>query len=126
MAPGASLADQHTCSKCGQALFTKKAKGGMAPGHYYIHCLPCHFHFTFPLDTPHGPSIPSTMTLPSMGPSASATHTAVNHCVKANCVRVAHRSCINKMCKVDCIIIKGGCAAPAHTFDKLSQLQQSK
>jgi hypothetical protein len=29
MAPGTSIADPHTCLKCGQALFVKKAKGGV-------------------------------------------------------------------------------------------------
>ncbi|EDR07399.1 uncharacterized protein LACBIDRAFT_327878 [Laccaria bicolor S238N-H82] len=37
-----------SCGKCGGQLQVKVTKGGNFPGHYYIHCIPCAYHFIFP------------------------------------------------------------------------------
>ncbi|KAF5365081.1 hypothetical protein D9758_010983 [Tetrapyrgos nigripes] len=42
---------ENGCSRCGQLLKVKLAKNGKAPDHYFLHCIPCGFHYIFTMQS---------------------------------------------------------------------------
>ena len=100
----------------------------------------CGNHFTFPksaipslLPQPTPPALPPApppslpVVLPTQLPSQPlASSISRTKCGNHPCGRVAHRSCLNHMCKQCCIICAGGCHLADHKTSRLSTRQQEK
>ncbi|KAF8230267.1 hypothetical protein L208DRAFT_1476562, partial [Tricholoma matsutake] len=110
-----ALTGPHNCPCCGCFLTPKKAQGGKAPGHFYLHCHSCHdYHFTFPKHTTTGSEAVPLSSAP--GSASKLARKKLAFCAHAGCARTAHSSCTNKMCKGHCVDTMGGCVAPAHNY----------
>ncbi|KAF8953098.1 hypothetical protein BDZ97DRAFT_632600 [Flammula alnicola] len=111
-----------SCIKCGGHLPVKLAKGGNSPGQYYIHCISCSYHHTFPKS-----DIPRAVTaLPP--PSPSLVHPSAPRyidCSKPGCKHRGCMQCLRRMCKQCCISLSG-CSLRAHNFSQLTLRQRGK
>ncbi|KAF8232394.1 hypothetical protein L208DRAFT_1070293, partial [Tricholoma matsutake] len=92
----------HTCPHCGCFLTARLAQGGMAPGHYYLHCHSCqNYHFTFPQQAIPVPAAMSSSSTPQSVSKVARKKSAP--CAWSGCARSGHSSCVNKMCKTHCV-----------------------
>ncbi|KAF8804504.1 hypothetical protein BYT27DRAFT_7071774, partial [Phlegmacium glaucopus] len=96
-----------TCPGCGGHLPVKLAKGGNSPGHHYIHCALCNYHYTFPkqsvVDGPSPPPVSQSIA-----------------CAKVGCKRRGSTQCSCYMCKQCCVLLSGS-NLRAHTVVPISQ-----
>lgn len=110
------------CVHCGSHLPVKLAKGGNSPGHYYIHCIACSYHFTFPkLASPH----PLPQPFPPTATHDGLATSRVIDCAKPGCKRRGCIQCPRRMCKQCCVLLPG-CSLRSHSFDQLSSKQRGK
>ncbi|KAF8972916.1 hypothetical protein BDZ97DRAFT_1778362 [Flammula alnicola] len=127
MAPRHDVNGPCSCGKCGGQLQVKLAKGGNFPGHHYIHCVPCGYHFVFPkADIPRSVTVsPQPFLSPPPATQGSLTQPRTIDCSKPGCMRRGCIQCLRRMCK-QCCIAQSGCSLRAHTFEQLSARQRSK
>ncbi|KDR83981.1 hypothetical protein GALMADRAFT_275227 [Galerina marginata CBS 339.88] len=122
MAPCHDVNGPCSCNKCGGQLQVKLAKGGNFPGHYYIHCIPCSYHFVFPkADVPRSAAV---------SPGILAQPQAII-CGRLGCKRRGSTQCVRRMCKQCCIaqsmsVAQPPCCLRAHTYEQLSARQRGK
>lgn len=105
----------------GGQLLVKLAIGGNFPGHRYINCVPCGYHFVFPKeDVPHLTAVSANSSQP---PAIQGGRTV--DCSKPGCKRRGCLQCLRRMCN-QCCIAQSGCPLRAHNFQQLSARQRSK
>ncbi|KAF8165810.1 hypothetical protein B0H34DRAFT_805105 [Crassisporium funariophilum] len=117
------------CTRCGGQLQVKLAKTGNYPGQYYLHCVPCSYHFVFPQsEVPRSVAISQTPPLSQSSVSQASGQPRFIDCSKPGCTRRGCIQCSRQMCKQCCIgsIAQPVCSLRAHTFAQLSARQQGK
>ncbi|KDR71532.1 hypothetical protein GALMADRAFT_253865 [Galerina marginata CBS 339.88] len=107
------------CTKCQNAVKVQgPAKAGKFPGQYFLHCMNCHWHYTFPLGIAPRAALP-TSSNPSTS-QQSTQQTATGKCFGKSCGRNANTACQNERCRTCCIIM-GGCRVRDHSEAHLSR-----
>ncbi|KIJ90813.1 hypothetical protein K443DRAFT_657600 [Laccaria amethystina LaAM-08-1] len=132
--PHDHTADHCECANCRNTLTVKgPAASGIAPGHLYIHCNSCGYHYTFPKwcqrITHRSPALVisagSSSRKQVVRRASHATTVADKQCATTTCAKGANMLCSNKSCK-NCCIAKGGCKISSHHRDMISKRERKK
>lgn len=132
--PHDHTADHCECPNCRNTLAVKgPAASGIAPGHLYIHCNGCGYHYTFPKwcqrITRRSPALVVSAGSSSrkhvVRHSSHGVTVADKQCATTTCTKGANTLCSNKSCK-NCCITKGGCKISSHHRDMLSKRERKK
>ncbi|KAF8079208.1 hypothetical protein FPV67DRAFT_1467879 [Lyophyllum atratum] len=104
--------DTHLCAKCNGQLRMRLAQGGDFPGHWFIRCHHCRYHYTFPF---HAPTCCDVAVPTASRDSTSARGSVAKParlprlpCTDALCPGKHHRQCPHQWCK-RCCVQHGGC-----------------
>ncbi|KAF8957606.1 hypothetical protein BDZ97DRAFT_1706816 [Flammula alnicola] len=102
------------CGRCQNALVVQgPAKGGNFPGRHFLHCMACHWHYTFPMGIAPESASQVALTMSNVGQTAVGGTKIFNKCSRAPCKKNAHGSCQNVCCK-KCCLVQGGCNVRDH------------
>ncbi|EDR07791.1 uncharacterized protein LACBIDRAFT_297952 [Laccaria bicolor S238N-H82] len=125
------------CPNCHNMIpVSGPAVSGCAPGHLYIHCIGCNYHYTFPKRcqcvSHRSPALTISAGSSSQKhvvrhPSPTPLSAAVGRipCPTRDCTKSVNVLCVNKSCK-NCCIGKGGCKITSHRLDKMSKREKKK